>query len=147
MDRAVDGIKEAFQANASVYYILLASVVELTAACILCDETNYCKSYNGYAVALGTISTFLALMHAILCSFKPVLADKFGPFISTFLVLWWIPGAGVCTFRNPFLVPGNGYYACWIALLASLVFWERTGLALFSGSRKSASAEPQPNQV
>ncbi|KAG2446221.1 hypothetical protein HXX76_000813 [Chlamydomonas incerta] len=138
-------IKESFMANAAVYYILAASIVELIAAGVVCDEAYKCESYVAYAVAVGAVSTFFTFVHAIICTFKPTLAAKIAPFLSTFLVLWWIPGAGIPTFKSPFVTVGNGYFSCWVAFLASLVFFQHNGLAMLSGSgpRPSSSTEGQ----
>ena len=89
---------------------------------------------------MGAISVGLKLIHALVASFKPTLADKWAPYLSTLLLLMWIPGAGVLTFRAPFLTTGNGYFASWAAFLASLVFFQRTALAAVAGTRESDSA-------
>ncbi|PNW77184.1 hypothetical protein CHLRE_10g425850v5 [Chlamydomonas reinhardtii] len=136
-------LKESFAANAAVYYILAASIVELIAAGVLCEK---CDSYVAWAVAVGAISTFFTFVHAIICTFKPSLAAKIAPFLSTFLVLWWIPGAGIPTFKSPFVVVGNGYFSCWVAFLASLVFFQHNGLALMSGASGSEAHEAQGQQ-
>ena len=98
-----------------------------------------CTQEHGWAVAVGAISVGLALIHALVASFKPNLADKWAPYLSTILLLLWIPGAGVLTFRAPFLTTGNGYFASWAALVASLVFFQRNALAAIAGTRE----EPQ----
>lgn len=60
--------------------------------------------------AQGSVSVGLTLIHALVAAFKPSLADKWAPLLSTVLVCLWIPGAGVTTFRGPFLMTGNGAY-------------------------------------
>ncbi|KAG2440452.1 hypothetical protein HYH02_010334 [Chlamydomonas schloesseri] len=136
-------IKESFLANSAVYYILAASIVELIAAGVVCTEAadnGKCETYVAWAVAVGAVSTFFTFVHALICTFKPVLANQIAPFLSTFLVLWWIPGAGIPTFKAPFVTVGNGYFSCWVAFLASLVFFQHNGLALISGSRPAPSS-------
>jgi len=39
--------------------------------------------------------------------------------LATLLFAFWIPGAGILTFKNPYLVTGNAYFACWLAFVAS----------------------------
>lgn len=56
----------------------------------------------------GSISVGLTFIHALVSACKPTLADKWAPFLSTLLFLLWIPGAGVITFRGPFIMSGNG---------------------------------------
>ena len=37
------------------------------------------------------------------------------------LLVWWAIAAGLLTFQSPFTSPGNGFFACWACLVASIV--------------------------
>lgn len=51
----------------------------------------------------------LLCMHAwTRCSKTARNPPQIAPFLSTFLLLWWIPGAGITTFHSPFVIAGNG---------------------------------------
>merc|ERR1740130_287322 len=38
-----------------------------------------------------------------------------------FMLLWWGPGTGVLTFHGPYRTTGNPYFACWAALICSVM--------------------------
>eukprot|EP00798_Chlamydomonas_sp_ICE-L_P024347 gene24347-9963_t len=108
------------------------SVIELTAAAINCDERNSCKDEHGWAVAAGSVSTaftMILLIGTVLPSMAGI-AAKLTPPMSIFLFLWWIPGAVVPTFKDPFRYTGNGYFSCWAAFLLSLMLFQRMGLPM-----------------
>lgn len=88
---------------------------------------------GNYALCVGVISTALALAYLALHTFAhPLLSKPFATLMGErlelsfetlaawFLVLWWGIGAGVATFQGPHLATGNGYFSCWVALVASL---------------------------
>ena len=85
-----------------------------------------------YAFSVGVVSLVCALVLSALHRWRAadlrrtLLTDaRAGPIsvlqlIGVFLVVWWIPGAGVLTFVGPFVVTSNGYFGAWAGLLASL---------------------------
>eukprot|EP00195_Chlamydomonas_chlamydogama_P007672 CAMPEP_0202912154 /NCGR_PEP_ID=MMETSP1392-20130828/56947_1 /ASSEMBLY_ACC=CAM_ASM_000868 /TAXON_ID=225041 /ORGANISM="Chlamydomonas chlamydogama, Strain SAG 11-48b" /LENGTH=139 /DNA_ID=CAMNT_0049602955 /DNA_START=50 /DNA_END=469 /DNA_ORIENTATION=+ len=133
----MDRLKSSIEQNQIVYYIFAASVVQLIAAAIVCDERSECKDYEAYAVAVGAISTAFTLVQALLLVFNGGVANKIAPWLSLFLVLWWIPGAGIGTFKSPFVITGNGYFASWAAFLFSLMYFAGTGLPVLSRGTES----------
>ena len=87
-----------------------------------------------YALVFGLGSTILSLLMLLVQMWKPQLLDKrlctlpkvdvsvnAGLVLAVFLFGWWLIGAGLCTFRGPFVAISNGYLACWASLAASLV--------------------------
>lgn len=109
--------------TACVGGILVASCVELAQAAQNCnDKENNCQDEDGYAVAVGTISLILCLCYIFCLKFKRELISKFTQYLSLFFVLWWSIGAIVLTFRDPFTTTGNGYFACWGAVLLSIYY-------------------------
>eukprot|EP00122_Pirum_gemmata_P021115 Pgem_evm1s19698 len=77
--------------------------------------------YNGYAVAVGVISTVFTM---VLIGLKYTKEDLFigapGRAIAAFLTLWWVLGASIGTFKSPFIYLTNGYFAGWFCLFSSL---------------------------
>lgn len=101
----------------ALWIMLTASVIELTAAAVLCDN-SLCNRNNKWAVALGAISTLLSIISLIL-------GEKLGIVKAVFAIIllgMWIFGAGVLTFDEPFSGTGNGYFSCWVAFFASVVW-------------------------
>jgi len=99
--------------------VLVASIVELVAAVVACDNSNSCKDERGYAVAVGAVSAFICLV----AMFAPQLHKP----LSLLLFVWWIPGVYVLTFSNyagSFASQtGNGYFASWAAMIYSASFF------------------------
>jgi len=116
--------------------LLLASLVEMIQAIKVCSDADECEGTEAFAVALGTVSS--------LCCFGIIVANRcikrsrksfvyskkidenLLPYVSIFLTIWWVVGVVICTFDEPFEATGNGYFACWFALLASLYFCQIT---------------------
>jgi len=68
---------------------------------------------------------------------KPVGPINLGIVCAGFLVLWWAPGAGVLTFRDPFTLLGNGYFSAWAGLVGSVVW-----MGSLTGARVGADRGP-----
>mmetsp|Transcript_20618 Transcript_20618/g.65934 ORF Transcript_20618/g.65934 Transcript_20618/m.65934 type:complete len:400 (+) Transcript_20618:115-1314(+) len=95
--------------------------------------TPHNKSLVSYAVAVGTVS-LLVLLGVLACArLRPELVGekKFAMprgkeakpihLLSGFLLLWWALGCGILTFHEPFKNTSNAYFACWVALLVSML--------------------------
>jgi len=91
------------------------------------DNTNY-------GVAVAAVSLALTLAFMLLAKFRPAVLARFSlplpknlgmlsaqQVFYGFLLLWWGPGTGVLTFHGPYRTTGNPYFACWAALLCSVL--------------------------
>ncbi|KAL7488237.1 hypothetical protein ACHAWX_000221, partial [Stephanocyclus meneghinianus] len=74
----------------------------------------------GFAIAAGVLS-LVACMYMI--SFYNELSREVMRMTSMLLFLLWVCVAGVCTFYGPFLVPNNGYFACWTGCFCAFKLW------------------------
>jgi len=120
----------------SLVGLLIASLIEMIQASKVCSDAEKCEGSEAFAVALGSVSSFccLAVVIANRCvkrSRKSFVYNKridehLLPYLSIFLTLWWVVGVVLCTFDEPFEETGNGYFACWMALLAALYFCQIT---------------------
>jgi hypothetical protein len=125
----------------AVPMIFAASVIYMIAASIACDNLNYCKNEWGYAVAVGVVSIIITGFLLLLRITKRTeILGRGHPIVSLFLFLWWGVGAGVGTFRGPFINVGNGYFAAWAAFLFSTAFAYETNAAVRTILDKGAHA-------
>jgi len=132
--------------TACVGGILIASCIELAQAAENCQKTgNDCEDEDGYAVAVGCLSLFLCLFYFICYKFSPGMTGNFNKYVPIFLFLWWAIGTVVLTFDSPFTETGNGYFACWGAVLISLLYCQIT-MAKFKVLGDKISAAIAGNQ-
>eukprot|EP00658_Telonema_sp_P-2_P021319 TRINITY_DN1848_c0_g1_i1.p1 TRINITY_DN1848_c0_g1~~TRINITY_DN1848_c0_g1_i1.p1 ORF type:complete len:377 (-),score=65.38 TRINITY_DN1848_c0_g1_i1:107-1237(-) len=91
-----------------------ASLCELIAACYECGEQagSGCTDDPAYAVAVGVIALLLSAFNRFVPRYLLPVAGL--------QLLWWLPAAIVLTFKGPFLTSGNGYFATWVATMASI---------------------------
>ncbi|AUF82424.1 hypothetical protein TetV_332 [Tetraselmis virus 1] len=119
---------DSVQENTLLMVLCLMSAMEMFAAVALCDKLSYCGNYYAWAVASGAVSLSVAIFKIILHHKCQELYNKVAPFTSLFLFLWWIPGAGVTTFKGPFYQVGNGYFGAWGSFFCSFMLiranWE-----------------------
>jgi len=123
-----DGIMSASQREtACIGGILVASCVELAQAAENCQKTGVdCDDENGYAVAVGCISLFLCLIYVVCLHLRPAMIGVLSKYFPIFFVVWWGVGTIVLTFDSPFNITGNGYFACWGAVLLSIYYCQIT---------------------
>merc|ERR1719336_3768404 len=96
-------------------------VIQAAVECGADYNDKGCKDEYGYTVAAGVISFVVAII-ALLCNaccseFFP----KIRPAFAIFLVIWWIGGTGVSTFKAPFSDTGNGFFASWACFITAFL--------------------------
>ena len=84
--------------------VFCASIIELVAASILCDDTDCSDNYIRYAVVVGAVASFITLVMIILVQIGKDVGDTVHAVVSCILLVWWSAGAGVLTFKRPFVV-------------------------------------------
>jgi len=115
----------------SLVGLLISGVIEFIQALMVCSDEK-CDGLRGFAVALGSVTSFVCFVILAVNWFKQeqdsntVVGECVLPYLSIFLALWWVVGVVMCTFEEPFEETGNGYFACWVALILSLNFCQIT---------------------
>lgn len=108
--------------NAELLALFIGSVNVAIAGGLKC-QTDQERHYYFYAwsTAVGTFSSIgtLALVALRLRQSNPETLDCRMKIISRMLGLFWMSAFGCFTYRRPFNEPGNGFYGCWVSLLAS----------------------------
>lgn len=121
--------------------IAACSLIELITAAIVCDDGGNCEDERGWAVACGAVSLAISLIALLFASS----VARFYSLVSVFLLVWWIPGVWVLTFSayhgNFANHTGNGYFACWGALVFSAAFFMSQW---FPGASANSSAMTLP---
>jgi hypothetical protein len=100
-----------------LFFLIIASAVVMGAAIGPCSPREFCSGYNAYAIVLGVVSLFVAI---ILFLLPNQIERRLMRFVGGFLVLWWIFGVACTTLGGPFKQTGNGYFGAFAALLASV---------------------------
>jgi len=101
--------------------IMILSYVEAFAALLTWDEGIVKQSrQETWAFACGIVAGGLATIYLLLKTMRPnMVGPKILRYFSWFLVPWWMFGAGVATFDQPFPTTGNGYFCAWGAFVSS----------------------------
>eukprot|EP00298_Acanthocystis_sp_HF-20_P028768 c7599_g1_i2.p1 GENE.c7599_g1_i2~~c7599_g1_i2.p1 ORF type:complete len:317 (+),score=102.07 c7599_g1_i2:115-951(+) len=131
-------VRVADNQNKTAVVILIASIIELVSAAVVCQRTGNCEKYVAWALFVGVASIFFVLVYLIFSS----CLGRFRVIFPVLLVITWIPGCGVLTFESPFAISGNGYFSSWIALFFS-IYWitlcfPDAKIPLRSGSKATA---------
>jgi len=124
---------------------------------VLFASTRYAGigyTLGDYSLAAGVVSLAAVLSVVTLQRFSPPALQRQSPIkycssslqlIYACLILWWLLGAGFLTFRGPFTVASNGFFASWVGLLASCRLFQLTAsegdaISTLSHASHSASA-------
>jgi hypothetical protein len=100
--------------------ITIGSLVTLVAATYHGYHNNFWGVWSVVCPAVSTgICVFLSLIMVLGAGDK---VSSYMQLVSWFLLVWWIFGTGVMTFKGPFVGTGNGYFGAWLALLAAFMF-------------------------
>jgi len=115
--------------------VFVASFFEFWAAGALCGIHGSCTGTHLFALIIGIVSAIVAAILVALYMFAPGATKMVSPFVSAFLVIWWIIAIVVCVFDSPFKTPctsgsgdsdANGYFTTWIACAASVMLLMET---------------------
>lgn len=104
--------------------VLVTSLIEMSVAADNCDTVGDCKRRNGYAVAVGVVSSALCIIFLLLGKVKGGATSGTAEKVLAFILLvLWCAAAGVTTGPDgPFYATGNGYFTTWFAFFASVVY-------------------------
>lgn len=123
--------------------LTIFALIEVVQSLVECTDHDICTDEYLWALICGGISALITMIYIPL--HEKISNSGASKYIGYFLVLHWVFGAGVLTFDKPFTVTGNGYFACWGSVLASLMFALEAGQhALPVPVRKPPSAGPPP---
>lgn len=80
---------------------------------LLIASINYFGWYKAYGISVAVVSMIVAITAIVLSITMVDDWDKFGIYVSYFMVLWNAVGVLILTFKGPFLFTSNGYFAIW----------------------------------
>jgi len=124
------------EAIPSLFILMVASIVVFGTAADWCssDIVTSCTGRVGWAIAAGVISTIVTAIVIVLHKVSINVARRANVIVSIFLIIWWSFGVGYLTTGNgPYSNNlSNGYFATWIAFIAS-VFYGYLALAALRG--------------
>jgi len=108
----------------ATFVVFLASLVLLIQTSIDCTPTSQCTDYYAWGLSVAVLSLSFSLLLFLLFTFRNDVQASGDPklehrLLAAFLFILWIPGAGILTFKTPYVLTGNAYFACWLAFIAS----------------------------
>ncbi|KAG1662638.1 hypothetical protein FOA52_009623 [Chlamydomonas sp. UWO 241] len=106
-------IKGHFSKNTQAWFVLASSLIVIIASSIECTDTKDCTGVKGWAVGASSVSLGFCFFYLIAAFFMESACETIAPYLATFLLVWWFPGAFILTFNGPFKMVGNGYFGSW----------------------------------
>eukprot|EP00697_Spironema_sp_BW2_P010027 gnl/Spiro4/2509_TR1210_c0_g1_i1.p1 gnl/Spiro4/2509_TR1210_c0_g1~~gnl/Spiro4/2509_TR1210_c0_g1_i1.p1 ORF type:complete len:239 (-),score=54.30 gnl/Spiro4/2509_TR1210_c0_g1_i1:41-709(-) len=101
----------------SLWYLVMLFVASIVVIASIASM-NWWDAKDSYGLAAGIVSAVFSGAHfTYLKFFSGLPGSKLSIGLAVFLLVWWIPGILVLTFitDSPFGIPGNGYFASWLA--------------------------------
>ncbi|EED93862.1 predicted protein [Thalassiosira pseudonana CCMP1335] len=125
-----EGISRWIEAASSFFYVEIASVVLLFS----CIANWFPWVYMKYALSVACVSLGICLILQTAEFLVPGFLERvvikqredgrgghtIEKICSVFLLIWWLIGTGIITFRGPFVETSNGWFAAWGGLLATI---------------------------
>jgi len=114
------------KASYSFVYVEVFSLILLFACVALWSKVWSPTVWMKYAISVASVSFGICLILQTMEFLKPGFLQK--PVVgehsseklcSVFLLLWWIIGTGIITFKGPFTVTSNGWFGAWGGLISS----------------------------
>merc|ERR1711920_335220 len=103
-------------------WLLLGSIVVLVAATY---ERHVNDVWSWWAVICSAVSVLITVVLAVsMGSDRGSSIGSYLPSLSLFLAIWWAFGTGFMTFRSPFVVTTNGYFAAWLSLGSAVMLYQ-----------------------
>jgi len=147
-----------------LFIIGMASLIEMWHAAKICDDSSTnnnnnnwndkgagdCTEMYGWAVSVGCISLFFALIFGIGPMFMASL-EGFVKYVAVFFAMWWLCATVTLTMANRnhpgiFLGIGNGYCGTWVSCFASIALcatcWGGEGILTMGGGGGGGGGSP-----
>jgi len=112
--------------STAIAFVLVASILELTAASLDCDRANYggsdgCSKNDilVWAVCVGAISLIICVGMIVYTKVKGNVPGGAFKIISVTLMVWWLTALWRLTFKY-WTSTGNAYFSLWVGGIASL---------------------------
>jgi len=120
--------------------VLFAGLILLAQAAKDCDDHADCKKEMGWGVACGCLAFVVAAVLIFARQFLPEIGLKIAV---VFQFLLWAAGWGVLTFRAPYTLVGNGYFALIIGFVLSM----KAALTMFGFDQELAEVSRAIDEV
>lgn len=98
---------------------LMTAAAILVCACIPSITSKIFLGQAAWGMSAGLIT--IIICGVLFKAFDDINAQMM-KIMAVFMFVIWSTVAGVCTFDGPFIVAGNGYFACWGGFLLSTFF-------------------------
>lgn len=88
-------------------------MLAVVSSTLLLQAAVDCNDKCGANVVWAVICSALSLVVCLAVIFGKIEPEKY---LTTFMLVWWMAGAGVLTFDGPYTNTQNGYFASWLGL-------------------------------
>lgn len=100
-------------------FAIVSCSLLLIFSCIQPLKFDEHRGNSAFGIAAGVVS--LVACAYLIASYKSI-PETIMKVTMAILFALWACIAGICTFNGPFILTGNGYFACWAGMISSLMF-------------------------